>query len=157
VAGLLDTLSAPLRRVGGAAWGAVERAVNEERIHLAVTGLSRAGKTVFITSLVENLLALAGGRGTLPRLRARLEEGGASRLVAVRLLPSGSLALPRFDHAGHVAALAGREASWPARTEDLAALSLEIVLERGWGGCWGRGGSGWICWIIPGSGCWTCR
>jgi predicted YcjX-like family ATPase len=131
VAGLLDTLSAPLRRVGGAAWGAVERAVNEERIHLAVTGLSRAGKTVFITSLVENLLALAGGRDTLPRLRARLEEGGASRLVAVRLLPSGSLALPRFDHAGHVAALAGREASWPARTEDLAALSLEIVLERG--------------------------
>lgn len=131
MAGLLDTLSAPLRRVGGVAWEAVERAVNEERIHLAVTGLSRAGKTVFITSLVENLLALAAGRDTLPELRARLEQGGANRLVSVRLLPSGSLALPRFDHEGHVAALAGREASWPARTEDLAALSLEIVLERG--------------------------
>ena len=131
VAGLLDTLSAPLRRAGGAAWEAVERAVNEERIHLAVTGLSRAGKTVFITSLVENLLALAGGRDTLPELRARLEQGGANRLVSVRLLPTANLALPRFDHAGHVAALAGREAAWPARTEDLAALSLEIVLERG--------------------------
>lgn len=130
-AGLLGTLSAPLLRAGGAAWDAVERTFNEERIHLAVTGLSRAGKTVFITSLVENLLALAGGRDTLPQLRARLEQGGTSRLVAVRLLPSGSLALPRFDHEGHVAALAGREATWPARTEDLAALSLEIVLERG--------------------------
>lgn len=108
----------------------MERAVNEERIHLAVTGLSRAGKTVFITSLVENLLALAGGRDTLPQLRTRLEQGGAGRLVAVRLLPAGSGALPRFDHEGHVAALAGREGHWPARTEDLAALSLEIVLER---------------------------
>ena len=129
-AGLLGTLSAPLLRAGGAAWGAVERAVNEERVHLAVTGLSRAGKTVFITSLVENLLALAGGRDTLPELRARLEQGGANRLVSVRLLPSGSGALPRFDHEGHVAALAGREATWPARTEDLAALSVEMVLER---------------------------
>lgn len=131
MAGLLDTLSAPLLRAGGAAWEAVERAVNEERIHLAVTGLSRAGKTVFITSLVENLLALAGGRDTLPALRARLEQGGASRLVSVRVLPAGSGSLARFDHEGHVAALAGREATWPARTEDLAALALEIVLERG--------------------------
>lgn len=135
MAGLLDTLTAPLRHAGEAAWGAVERAVNEERIHLAVTGLSRAGKTVFITSLVENLLALAGGRDTLPALRARLEQGGIDphglgRLRSVRLLPAGSGALPRFDHEGHVAALAGREAGWPARTEDLAALSLEIVLDR---------------------------
>jgi hypothetical protein len=130
--GLLDTLAAPLRRAGEAAWGTVERTLNEERIRLAVTGLSRAGKTVFITSLVENLLALAGGRDTLPLLRARLAQDGGSRLRGVRLLPAGVGSLPRFDHEGHVAALAGEggAAVWPARTEDLAQLSLALELER---------------------------
>lgn len=136
----LERLTTPLWRAGeaawGATWGAVERAVNEERIRLAVTGLSRAGKTVFITSMVENLLALAGGRDTLPKLRARLEQDGANRLRGVRLLPAGAGSLPRFDHEGHVAALsgagvgAGGAAGWPARTEDLAELSLALEIER---------------------------
>ncbi len=128
----MDRLTAPLWRAGEAAWGVVERAVNEERIRLAVTGLSRAGKTVFITSMVENLLALAGGRDTLPKLRARLEQDGANRLRGVRLLPAGAGSLPRFDHEGHVAALsgAGAAAGWPARTEDLAELSLALEIER---------------------------
>lgn len=54
-----------------------------------MTGLSRAGKTVFITSLVENLLALSGGRDTLPKFRALLEHQGESRLRGVALLPAG--------------------------------------------------------------------
>jgi len=120
----------PFRRLGASAWHAVEGYVNEERIHLAVTGLSRAGKTVFITSLIENLLALSGGRDTLPKVREKLEQHGANRLRRVALLPAGASALPRFDHAGHVAALAGQHAAWPARTEDLAGLSLAIELER---------------------------
>ena len=123
-------LPAALLRAGAAAWQAAERGINEDRIRLAVTGLSRAGKTVFITSLVENLLALAGGRDTLPKLRAKLEQGGATRLRGVRLLPPGLGALPRFDQEGHVTALEGPHAAWPARTEDLAELSLEIELER---------------------------
>ena len=35
-------------------------------LRLGVTGLSRAGKTVFITSAVQNLLAMADGKGALP-------------------------------------------------------------------------------------------
>ncbi|MCC6720447.1 MAG: YcjX family protein [Acetobacteraceae bacterium] len=120
----------PLRALGASAWQAAEEWVNEERLHLAVTGLSRAGKTVFITSLVENLLALAGGRDTLPKFRAALEHHGDSRLRGVTLLPAGAGRLPRFDHAAHVAALAGEQAAWPARTEDVAELSLAIVLDR---------------------------
>ena len=123
----------PLRRLenlGRAAWQAVEEFVNEERIHLAVTGLSRAGKTVFITSMVENLLAMSGGRDTLPKVRAALEQHGANRLRRVALLPAGATELPRFDLAAHVAALAGRQATWPARTDDLAGLSLLIELDR---------------------------
>jgi len=128
----LNRLTGPLWRAGEAAWRAVERAVNEERIRLAVTGLSRAGKTVFITSMIENLLALAGGRDTLPKLRARLEQDGANRLRGVRLLPAGAGSLPRFDYEGRMAALAGAggAAGWPARTEDLAELSLALEIER---------------------------
>ena len=120
----------PIRRVAASAWETAEELVNEERLHLAVTGLSRAGKTVFITSLVENLLGLAGGRDTLPKFRAALEHQGESRLRGVRLVPAGAGALPRFDHAAHVAALARADAAWPERTGDLAQLSIAIELER---------------------------
>ena len=44
----------------------VSEAFFEPVIRLGVTGLSRAGKTVFITSLVANLL----NRGRMPALRA---------------------------------------------------------------------------------------
>ncbi|MEY4780429.1 MAG: hypothetical protein RLZZ607_1742, partial [Pseudomonadota bacterium] len=44
-------------------------------VRLGVTGLSRAGKTVFITNLVANLLA----RGRMPALNA------ADRIAAVYL------------------------------------------------------------------------
>jgi predicted YcjX-like family ATPase len=125
----MDVLD-PLRRLATQAWTAAEGYLNEERLNLAVTGLSRAGKTVFITSLVENLLAMSGGRDTLPRFRAALEQHGESRLRGVRLVPAGAAALPRFDHEAHVAALARPDAAWPARTGDLAQVSLAIELDR---------------------------
>ena len=106
------------------------RAVNEDVIRLAVTGLSRAGKTVFITSLIQNLLALGAGRNTLPRLAARLAVDSGSRLVGVRVLPAGASAVPYFDHAAKLAALAGEHPVWPQRTGDLAQVSLELVVNR---------------------------
>lgn len=86
-------------RAGHAGSRRNRRDVNEDRIRLAVTGLSRAGKTVFITSLIHNLLALGGGRNTLPRLNDRLSERGVTRLQDVQLLPAGAAALPCFEHA----------------------------------------------------------
>ncbi|MGB5556609.1 MAG: YcjX family protein, partial [Paracoccaceae bacterium] len=49
-----------------AAQGTVNEAFFEPVIRLGVTGLSRAGKTVFITSLVANLI----DRGRMPQLVA---------------------------------------------------------------------------------------
>ena len=69
-------LGAGLRDLAASATSAVDIAVNETLIRLAVTGLSRAGKTVFITSLVNNLPAPGQGRGTLSQLRACLECTG---------------------------------------------------------------------------------
>jgi predicted YcjX-like family ATPase len=94
-----------------------------ERIRLAVTGLSRAGKTVFLTSLVANLLAAGQGARTLPALEAA--SGG--RLRGARLVPAGVESTPRFDAAGHLVALAADPPRWPERTEDLS--TLEIALE----------------------------
>jgi hypothetical protein len=110
--------------------GDLARAVaGRERVRLAVTGLSRAGKTVFLTSLVANLLAAGQGARTLPAL----EAAAGGRLRGARLVPPGIERVPRFDATGYLATLAADPPRWPARTDDLA--TLEIVLEidsAGW-------------------------
>lgn len=100
--------------------------VGQPRIRLAVTGLTRAGKTVFLTSLVANLLAAGRGRRTMPLL----EEAAGGRLRDVRLVPSGQERLPRFDVAAHLAALAADPPVWPGRTDDLSTLELTLELDR---------------------------
>ncbi len=59
-------------------------------IRLGVTGLSRAGKTVFISSLVHNLLN--GGRLPL------FEAGRSGRVSKIRLEPQPDDAVPRFQY-----------------------------------------------------------
>lgn len=119
----------PFGLVRDAAYG-VERLgrslIGQERIRLAVTGLTRAGKTVFLTSLLANLLAAGRGRRTLPAL----EQAAGGRLRAVRPVPAGVEGLPRFDVAAHLAALAADPPAWPARTDDLSTLELTLELDR---------------------------
>ena len=106
------------------------RALPRDRIGLAVTGLSRSGKTVFITSLVQNLLALGQGLNTLPALAARLQGDGESRLVGVEVLPAGASDVPHFDLAAKRAALAADSPAWPGRTQDVATISLRLTIAR---------------------------
>ena len=109
----------------------LDQSLNETVVRLAVTGLSRAGKTVFITSLIQNLLAAGKGRDTLSALRTQLEGAdGTSRLRTVRALPAGAGAMPYFDHAEKFADLAAASPAWPPRTDDLATISLDIELDR---------------------------
>jgi predicted YcjX-like family ATPase len=91
-----------------------------------VTGLARAGKTAFLTSLAANLLAMGAGLPTLPALAARL--GG--RRLGVRLGQAGAGAVPRFDYAAHLAALAADPAAWPARTGAVSLLALDLSVPR---------------------------
>ncbi len=91
-----------------------------------MTGLARAGKTAFLTSLASNLLAFGAGSPTLPALAARL--GG--RRLGVRLAPAGAGALPRFDEAAHLRALAADPPAWPARTAAVSLLALDLTLPR---------------------------
>lgn len=96
-------------------------------IRLGVTGLSRAGKTVFISSLVHNLVH--GGR--LPLFEA-LRSG---RVSSVRLEPQPDDAIPRFQYEDHIQALV-RERIWPESTRAISELRLTIEYQSASG--WGR-------------------
>lgn len=89
-------------------------------IRLGVTGLSRAGKTVFITSLVANLM----DRGRMHGLRAAADGS----LRAAWLQPQPDDTVPRFDFERHLAALTGPEPHWPDGTRHVSQLRLSLRL-----------------------------
>ncbi len=112
--GLIDDM---LRGITDARDAASE-ALFEPTLRLGVTGLSRSGKTVFITALVAGLLA----RGRMGGLSAEAE----GRIEAVALRPQPDRAAPRFAYEAHRAALSGAEPRWPDSTTAAAQLRLSI-------------------------------
>ncbi|WP_106607578.1 YcjX family protein [Shimia abyssi] len=90
----------------------------EPVIRLGVTGLARSGKTVFITSLVANLL----DRGRMGQLVAASE----GRIEAAFLQPQPDDTVPRFDYETHLAALTGPEPHWPDSTRAISELRLSL-------------------------------
>jgi predicted YcjX-like family ATPase len=101
-------------------------------VRLGVTGLSRAGKTVFITALVHNLIH--GGR--LPLFRAY--AGG--RLAEARLMPQPDDEVPRFDYEAHVRDLVEKRV-WPSSTRRISELRIVIEYQSAlaWKRALGRG------------------
>ncbi len=93
----------------------------DSTVRLGVTGLSRAGKTVFITSLVANLM----DRGRMPQLVAA--ASGAIR--AAYLQPQPDDTLPRFDYETHLAALTAPQPHWPESTRHVSQLRLSLRLQ----------------------------
>lgn len=90
-------------------------------IRLGVTGLSRAGKTVFITSLVANLM----DRGRMHALRAAADGS----LKTAWLQPQPDDTIPRFDYERHLAALTGPNPHWPEGTRHVSQLRLSLRIE----------------------------
>ncbi|WP_435164314.1 YcjX family protein [Falsirhodobacter sp. 1013] len=111
---LTDTVT---RRVEGTI-SSVGGLFSDPVIRLGVTGLSRAGKTVFITGLVANLL----DRGRMPQLKAQAE----GRIESVWLQPQPDITLPRFDYEAHLAALTGDDPRWPDSTRSISELRLSF-------------------------------
>ncbi|MBB5701895.1 hypothetical protein FHS76_001757 [Ochrobactrum daejeonense] len=101
-------------------------------LRLGVTGLSRAGKTVFITALVHNMLH--GGR--LPMFEA-YKSGRISKTL---LEPQPDDAVPRFQYEEHLSALID-DRIWPDSTRAISQLRLTIEYESA--SAWGR-------WLSPG-------
>ena len=86
-------------------------------IRLGVTGLSQAGKTVFITALVHALLR--GGRYPV------FEALASGRIARAYLAPQPDDAVPRFDYESHIQALVA-ERRWPASTRRISELRVVI-------------------------------
>jgi uncharacterized protein len=119
ISGLTDGIS---RKVEGAG-AALSETFFDTTLRLGVTGLSRAGKTVFITALVANLLQ----RGRMPQLKAEAQ----GRIQSVYLQPQPDLTLPRFDYEAHLAALTGDAPRWPASTRAISELRLSFRVQPG--------------------------
>ncbi len=94
-------------------------------LRIGVTGLSRAGKTVFLTALVHNLIR--GGR--LPVFEAMAQ----GRIASARLEPQPDDAVPRFDYEAHLASLLERRV-WPQSTRRISELRLVIAYQSARGG-----------------------
>lgn len=106
VEGVTDTITAPF---------------SDNVIRLGVTGLSRAGKTVFITSLVANMM----DRGRMPQLKAAAD--GSIRTAYLQPQPDDTL--PRFSFEDHLARLTAPKPSWPDGTRHISELRLSMRVQ----------------------------
>ena len=104
--GVSDTLTAPF---------------SDPVIRLGVTGLSRAGKTVFITSLVANLM----DRGRMPQLEAA--ANGAIQTAYLQPQPDDTV--PRFSFESHLADLTATDPHWPEGTRQISELRVSLRVQ----------------------------
>lgn len=108
------------RGIDGAAQ-AIVAPFSDPVIRLGVTGLSRAGKTVFITSLVANLKE----RGRMPQLISAAD--GA--IQTAYLQPQPDDILPRFEYESHLAQLTSPNPTWPKGTRYISQLRLSLRVQ----------------------------
>jgi predicted YcjX-like family ATPase len=92
------------------------------RADIAVTGLRRAGKTVFITSTIHNLLSASRNRDVLAGFDA------ARRMVGAREVHS-SVDIPVFPTQDYLRALA-EDRHWPQPTAAVSMTELAIRYRR---------------------------
>ena len=98
---------ARLKKLKQKASDLVNRSI-DQHITLAVTGLSRSGKTAFITSLVNQLLN-EGNNSQLSFFNV-VHEG---RYIAAKRVPQKHLHIPRFEYDGAFSALCQSPPQWP--------------------------------------------
>lgn len=94
-------------------------------VRLGVTGLSRAGKTVFISALIHNLVH--GGRLPL------FDPMNSGRIARAYLREQPDDNVPRFQYEDHIKSLV-EERVWPESTRQISELRLTIEYESasGW-------------------------
>ncbi len=116
-----------------AAKEAAQEVATVTTLRVAVTGLSRSGKTVFLVSLISNLLAMGrdgpdGRHNTLPELAKILRaDDGTSRLLSVEIEPTGTQAIPRFPYEAYRDGITdGSAPTWPPFTDRPAFCGATI-------------------------------
>ncbi|MEM1285729.1 MAG: YcjX family protein [Pseudomonadota bacterium] len=107
-------------RIGAQSLGASVSDALIPSLRIGVTGLSRAGKTVFLTALLHQLLH----EGRLPALKAHR----SGRLIGARLSPQPDDDVARFALEEHLHKLI-HERAWPQSTRQISELRLTLSFE----------------------------
>ncbi len=118
---VIATLADQITRGVGSVTDTITAPFSDPVIRLGVTGLSRAGKTVFITSLVANLM----DRGRMPQLVAAAK--GNIRTAYLQPQPDDTVA--RFPFESHLAQLTAQEPTWPEGTQSISELRLSLQVQ----------------------------
>ena len=100
--------------------GSLGELAGDATVWLAVTGLSRSGKTVFITSLIHNLLSSLHNPNRMPLLGVV----GERRLIAAGLESAHEHRLAQFPYLRNIEKMASPD--WPERTADISEIGIEL-------------------------------
>lgn len=109
-----------IANAGWEAMGTALRSALTRTIRVAITGLSRAGKTVFTTNLIHSLL-LAPAR---PHLLSFLEAVANGKLKDARI--HSIEGMKKFPYEENLERLTRPAPEWPQATEELAGVRIEI-------------------------------
>ena len=95
-------------------------------IRLGVTGLSRAGKTVFVTSFIHNLICSVKNPHRMPQLSV-VREG---RLVSVDVDSPLSEWVPRFPYENNINRMLSLPPEWPIQTKDISEIPIRLTFTK---------------------------
>ncbi len=93
----------------------------DQQVNVAVTGLSRSGKTAFITSLVNQLIS-ENQQSEL----AFFTPVSQQRFIAAKRVPQQHNLVQRFTYDEGIAALSQQSPTWPKPTKSTSELRLAI-------------------------------
>lgn len=98
--------------------------LRDRRLCIGITGLSRSGKSTFITSLINQLLQHK--KASLPGFSPVL----SGQLIDVRLHPLETPGLATFAYQQAWDRLCSQPPAWPEPTRDISGCLLELRLKR---------------------------
>ncbi|NQY65589.1 MAG: YcjX family protein [Alteromonadaceae bacterium] len=93
----------------------------DQHVTLAVTGLSRSGKTAFITSFVNQLIN--EGNGSSLNFFNPIHQG---RFIAAKRVPQKHFHIGRFDYDRSIGSFCNEPPTWPEPTHGISELRLAI-------------------------------
>ncbi|PVX31698.1 hypothetical protein C8D76_1248 [Pasteurella langaaensis DSM 22999] len=99
----------------------------DRSLRIAVTGLSRSGKTAFITSLINQLMYINQENNRHVPLFEAARNG---RLLGVKRIPQRDLRVPRFDYEANLSELSQNPPHFPQSTRGISETRLAIRYQK---------------------------
>lgn len=96
--------------------------LRDQQLRIAVTGLSRAGKTAFITSFINQLLTLNQDTQQISEFKPAQQK----HIIGVQIVPQTDLTVPTFTYKENLKQLQQDPPQWPLATTDLSEIRLAI-------------------------------